>query len=44
MKRPLPQPVRVFRVGGSVRDEEVIMAANKHGIAMVFTDRRHFKH
>ena len=34
----------VIQPGGSVRDEEVIMAANKHGIAMVFTDRRHFKH
>jgi phosphoribosylaminoimidazolecarboxamide formyltransferase/IMP cyclohydrolase len=34
----------VIQPGGSVRDEEVIVAANKHGIAMVFTDRRHFKH
>jgi phosphoribosylaminoimidazolecarboxamide formyltransferase/IMP cyclohydrolase len=34
----------VIQPGGSVRDEEVIMAANKHGIAMVFTSRRHFKH
>jgi phosphoribosylaminoimidazolecarboxamide formyltransferase/IMP cyclohydrolase len=34
----------VIQPGGSVRDEEVIMAANKHGIAMVFTGRRHFKH
>lgn len=30
--------------GGSVRDEEVIAAANEHGIAMVFTGMRHFKH
>ncbi len=30
--------------GGSVRDEEVIEAANKHGIAMVFTGVRHFRH
>jgi phosphoribosylaminoimidazolecarboxamide formyltransferase/IMP cyclohydrolase len=34
----------VIQPGGSVRDEEVIMAANKYRIAMVFTDRRHFKH
>jgi phosphoribosylaminoimidazolecarboxamide formyltransferase/IMP cyclohydrolase len=34
----------VIQPGGSVRDEEVIMAANKRGIAMVFTGRRHFKH
>ncbi len=30
--------------GGSVRDEEVIAAADERGIAMVFTGRRHFKH
>ncbi|MFC7292459.1 bifunctional phosphoribosylaminoimidazolecarboxamide formyltransferase/IMP cyclohydrolase [Hirschia litorea] len=30
--------------GGSVRDEEVIAAANKAGVAMVFTGMRHFKH
>jgi phosphoribosylaminoimidazolecarboxamide formyltransferase/IMP cyclohydrolase len=30
--------------GGSMRDTEVIEAANEHGIAMVFTDMRHFKH
>ncbi len=30
--------------GGSVRDEEVIAAANQSGIAMVFTGTRHFKH
>lgn len=30
--------------GGSVRDEEVIAAANEHGLAMVFTGRRHFRH
>ncbi|HEY7670720.1 MAG TPA: bifunctional phosphoribosylaminoimidazolecarboxamide formyltransferase/IMP cyclohydrolase [Gammaproteobacteria bacterium] len=34
----------VIQPGGSVRDEEVIMAANKYRIAMVFTGRRHFKH
>jgi phosphoribosylaminoimidazolecarboxamide formyltransferase/IMP cyclohydrolase len=27
-----------------MRDEEVISAANEHGIAMVFTGMRHFKH
>jgi phosphoribosylaminoimidazolecarboxamide formyltransferase/IMP cyclohydrolase len=30
--------------GGSVRDEEVIEAANAAGIAMVFTGMRHFRH
>jgi phosphoribosylaminoimidazolecarboxamide formyltransferase/IMP cyclohydrolase len=30
--------------GGSVRDEEVIKAADEHGIAMVFTGIRHFRH
>lgn len=30
--------------GGSIRDEEVIKAANEHNIAMVFTGNRHFKH
>ncbi len=30
--------------GGSVRDEEVIKAANERGLAMVFTGKRHFKH
>ncbi|MBO6576158.1 MAG: bifunctional phosphoribosylaminoimidazolecarboxamide formyltransferase/IMP cyclohydrolase [Rhodothermales bacterium] len=30
--------------GGSVRDEEVIAAANERGIAMVFTGQRHFRH
>ncbi|WP_041424933.1 bifunctional phosphoribosylaminoimidazolecarboxamide formyltransferase/IMP cyclohydrolase [Thermobaculum terrenum] len=34
----------VIQPGGSIRDEEVIRAANKHGIAMVFTGTRHFKH
>ncbi len=34
----------VAQPGGSVRDEEVIGAANEHGIAMVFTSRRHFRH
>ena len=34
----------VIQPGGSVRDEEVIATANKHGLAMVFTGIRHFKH
>ena len=34
----------VIQPGGSVRDEEVIAAANEHGIAMVFTGVRHFRH
>lgn len=34
----------VVQPGGSVRDGEVIAAANEHGIAMVFTGRRHFRH
>ena len=34
----------VAQPGGSVRDEEVIGAANEHDIAMVFTGRRHFRH
>lgn len=34
----------VVQPGGSVRDDEVIAAANERGIAMVFTGERHFKH
>ena len=34
----------VIEPGGSVRDDEVIQAANRHGLAMVFTGRRHFLH
>ncbi|MEK8090788.1 bifunctional phosphoribosylaminoimidazolecarboxamide formyltransferase/IMP cyclohydrolase [Thermithiobacillus plumbiphilus] len=34
----------IIQPGGSIRDEEVIQAANEHGIAMVFTGVRHFKH
>lgn len=34
----------VIEPGGSVRDEEVIDAANEHDMAMVFTGRRHFRH
>lgn len=34
----------VIQPGGSVRDQEVIDAANEHGIAMLFTGTRHFRH
>ena len=34
----------VIQPGGSVRDEEVVAAANEHGMAMVFTGRRVFRH
>jgi phosphoribosylaminoimidazolecarboxamide formyltransferase/IMP cyclohydrolase len=36
--------VAVVQPGGSVRDAEVIAAADERGIAMVFTGRRHFRH
>jgi phosphoribosylaminoimidazolecarboxamide formyltransferase / IMP cyclohydrolase len=36
--------VAVIQPGGSVRDEEVIAAANQRGVAMVFTGVRHFRH
>jgi AICAR transformylase/IMP cyclohydrolase PurH len=34
----------IIHPGGSMRDDEVIAAANEHGIAMIFTGIRHFKH
>ncbi|MBI2312825.1 MAG: bifunctional phosphoribosylaminoimidazolecarboxamide formyltransferase/IMP cyclohydrolase [Betaproteobacteria bacterium] len=34
----------IIQPGGSLRDDEVIAAANEHGIAMVFTGVRHFRH
>jgi phosphoribosylaminoimidazolecarboxamide formyltransferase/IMP cyclohydrolase len=34
----------IIRPGGSMRDDEVIRAANEHGLAMVFTGMRHFRH
>jgi len=34
----------VVHPGGSIRDDEVIEAANEHGMAMVFTGMRHFRH
>jgi len=36
--------IAVVQPGGSVRDAEVIAAADEHGLAMVFTGRRHFRH
>jgi len=36
--------VAVIQPGGSVRDDEVVAAADEHGIAMVFTGVRHFRH
>ncbi|MFM8315796.1 MAG: bifunctional phosphoribosylaminoimidazolecarboxamide formyltransferase/IMP cyclohydrolase, partial [Deltaproteobacteria bacterium] len=34
----------IIQPGGSQRDAEVIEACNEHGIAMLFTGKRHFKH
>ena len=34
----------VIQPGGSMRDEEVIQAADEHGMAMIFTGMRHFRH
>ncbi len=34
----------IVQPGGSIRDEEVIAAADEHGMAMVMTGRRHFRH
>ena len=34
----------VVQPGGSMRDEEVVRAADEHGIAMIFTGMRHFRH
>jgi phosphoribosylaminoimidazolecarboxamide formyltransferase/IMP cyclohydrolase len=34
----------IVQPGGSMRDDEVIAAANEHGMAMVFTGIRHFRH
>jgi len=34
----------VIQPGGSIRDQEVIDAANEHNLSMVFTGRRHFRH
>jgi phosphoribosylaminoimidazolecarboxamide formyltransferase / IMP cyclohydrolase len=34
----------IIQPGGSKRDDEVIAACNAHGLPMIFTGRRHFKH
>ncbi len=34
----------VIQPGGSVRDDEVVAAADEHGMAMVLTGERHFRH
>lgn len=34
----------IIQPGGSMRDDEVIAAADEHGIAMAFTSVRHFRH
>jgi phosphoribosylaminoimidazolecarboxamide formyltransferase/IMP cyclohydrolase len=34
----------IIQPGGSIRDKEVIQAADEHGMSMVFTSIRHFKH
>ena len=34
----------IVQPGGSIRDEETVAAADEHGIAMVFTGMRHFRH
>ena len=41
---PTPASRAVIQPGGSMRDDEVIAAADEHGIAMVFTGMRHFRH
>ena len=44
MWSPRPARTAIIQPGGSLRDEEVIAAADEHGIAMVFTGLRHFRH
>lgn len=34
----------IIQPGGSIRDEDAVAAADEHGMAMIFTGRRHFKH
>ena len=34
----------IIQPGGSIRDNEVIQAANEHNIALIFAEMRHFKH
>ena len=42
--RSTPGVTAIIQPGGSVRDDEVVAAADAAGIAMVFTRRRHFRH
>ncbi len=41
---PKPAPPAIIQPGGSMRDKEVIEAADEEGLAMVFTGMRHFRH
>ncbi|XRX42593.1 MAG: bifunctional phosphoribosylaminoimidazolecarboxamide formyltransferase/IMP cyclohydrolase [Buchnera aphidicola (Eriosoma harunire)] len=34
----------IIQPGGSIKDQEIIQAANEHNIIMIFTNKRHFKH
>jgi len=34
----------IIQPGGSKKDQEVVEACDRHGLAMIFTGRRHFKH
>jgi len=34
----------IIQPGGSMRDDEIIAAANEHNISMIFTGMRHFRH
>ncbi len=34
----------IIQPGGAIRDDEIIAAADEHGIAMVLTGERHFRH
>ena len=43
-RRPRRASGAIVEPGGSVRDQEVIAAADERGIAMVFTGERHFRH
>ena len=43
-RSPAAGATAVVQPGGSVKDAEVIAAADEHGLAMVFTGRRHFRH
>jgi len=36
--------IAVIQPGGSIRDAEVVKAADEHGMAMIMTGMRHFRH